>query len=276
MGLTSVEAAQAALGDDSSWRQLVETRLPKLRNFLRWAKARERETSISLRLVNRDDVERCRGVLDLFDEPWWAVVVYSCFDSDRGTRVAATRFRVPLARSAAIDAIANLAFPRGSVQHHRAQSTLAGAKRSLASACDKELELRAVLLERSTDFDERNTQLRRLKISWWGRTTCFDALIRAGALNVAGVRYQPTKAYLLGSTGPSAGFEELWGVKVTSVTADVCEQLLARWTDRWWQVCDAAEVQWDGEPYRPGDFENALCVYQERPRSGQPDPTSFG
>jgi hypothetical protein len=75
-----------ALHDDDAWAHLVEARQERLRQFLRWAAACEARTrEVSLRLENRDDIVRCRDVVDMFDEPWWAVVVYSCFDSTTGT-----------------------------------------------------------------------------------------------------------------------------------------------------------------------------------------------
>ncbi len=56
-------------------------------------------------------------------------------------------------------------------------------------------------------FDERFAALMKFRVSWWGRRTCFDVLLRAGALAVSGETYRPDKAYLRGSQGPSAGFE---------------------------------------------------------------------
>ena len=55
----------------------------------------------------------------MFDEPWWAVV-YSCFDSTTGTRVAAPHFRTAVSPVDAERPLVGLDFPRGSVQHHRA------------------------------------------------------------------------------------------------------------------------------------------------------------
>lgn len=266
-------ALERALHDDGAWAHLVETRQERLRRFLRWAAACEAGTrEMSLRLENRDDIVRCREVVDMFDEPWWAVVVYSCFDSTTGTRVAAPHFRTPMSRVDAERALAGLDFPRGSVQHHRAQSTLTGARRSLASACDKADDIEHVLCQTGVSFDERFAQLMKLDVSWWGRTTCFDVLMRAGALAVSGQTYRPVKAYLRGSQGPSAGFERLWGVRVTASNADLCEELLRRWTQRWDEVAAAVSLGWEGQPYDSADFENALCVFQEPHRAGLPDP----
>ena len=89
---------ERALHDDDAWAGLVEGRQEQLRQFLRWAAAREAGTrKASLRLENRDDIVRCREVIDIFDEPWWAVVVYSCFrlhDRDTSRRPALPHRRV--------------------------------------------------------------------------------------------------------------------------------------------------------------------------------------
>lgn len=114
---------ERALHDDDAWAGLVEGRQEQLREFLRWAAAREAGTrKASLRLENRDDIVRCREVIDMFDEPWWAVVVSSCFDSTTGTRVAAPHFRTAVSPVDAERPLVGLDFPRGSVQHHRVQS----------------------------------------------------------------------------------------------------------------------------------------------------------
>ena len=232
---------QRALASDDAWRDIVHQRRLNLRAFLRWAWACEVGTpETSLRLENRDDIVRCREVLDLFAAPWWGVVVYSCFDSTTGARVAATRFTSPIPAVEAERVVAELDFPRGSVQHHRTQSTLTGARRSLVSACDKCDDIEQLVFERGLTFEERFTRLRNLKVSWWGRTTCFDVLLRAGALGVSGERYRPEKAYLLGSQGPAAGFHRLWGVRVTAENADLCEAVLRRWTDDWDDVASIA------------------------------------
>jgi hypothetical protein len=256
---------QPALADSVAWRELVVVRLPQLTEFLTWAAAQEAGgRSASLRLENRDDLERCTHVLPLFAEPWWGVVVYSCFDSVTGAEIAATFFREPLLLPAATTALAEPAFrDRGLVQFHRAQSTLTGAKRSLLSACEKADDIREVLFLPRLSFDGRFARLMEVDVSWWGRTTCFDALLRAGSLGVSGHKYRPDKSYLLGSTGPAAGFFYLWGERVTKSNADDCEDLLRHWTARWDEIADLAGVPWIGEPYDSGDFENALCVFQE-------------
>jgi hypothetical protein len=276
MGAVMEAALERALHDDGAWADLVEGRREQLRQFLWWAAACEAGTrKTSLRLENRDDIVRCREVVDMFDEPWWAIVIYSCFDSTTGTRVAAPHFRTAMSPIDAERALVGLDFPRGSVQHHRAQSTLTGARRSLVSACDKANDIEIVLREIGVAFDLRFARLRKLRVSWWGRTTCFDVLLRAGAIGVSGETYRPDKAYLRGSQGPAAGFERLWGLYVTASNADLCEELLRRWSQRWDEVASTLGVRWEGQAYDSADFENALCVFQERPGRGMPDPGTF-
>jgi hypothetical protein len=128
---------------------------------------------------------------------------------------------------------------------------------------------RQLLGERGS-FDDRFKALRQTRVFAWGQTTCFDAVLRAGALGVAGRLYRPEKAYLLGSTGPSAGFAHVWGAVVTKRNAEDCEALLRRWISDWHEIAARAGVSWAGAPYDSGDLENALCVFQEtlgeRPR----------
>jgi hypothetical protein len=274
---TSTELEQALRNEDA-WQRLIEKRLGQLSQFLRWAASCEDGGSAtSLRLKHREDVARCREVLPLFYEPWWGVVVYSCFDSVTGTRAAAPFFAKPIGTAAAEKTLARLPFPARSVQHHRTQATLTGAKRSLTSVCDKADAIQTIMLATDGTFEDRFNRLMALGIWWWGRTTCFDALIRAGALAINGRGFRPNTAHLLGSSGPAAGFAQIWGVEVTRSTADTCEGILKRWSERWSYVATIARVDWSGTGYDTGDFENALCIFQERPRltSGRPDPAIF-
>lgn len=276
MGAVTPSTLERAVADEASWARLVRRRRRPLAWFLRWATACEQGApETSLRVEHRNDIGRCRRVLPLFDEPWWGVVVYSCFDSTTGATAAARQFRAPLCPIRAERALHGVEFPKGSVQHHRRQSTLRGARHALVSACEKADEIRAVMLAPGMTFDDRFTALRRVGVHWWGRTTCFDALLRAGALGVGGHTYRPDKAYLANSTGPAAGFEQIWGVHVTGSTADVCEAVLRRWTHTWDDVAAAVGVEWVGPPYDSADFENALCVFQERPHPGLPEPVGF-
>ncbi len=266
---------RAATDDDSFWR-LIDARREPIGSFLAWAAdCEDGGESTSLRFDNRGDMRRCSEVLELFDEPWWGVVVYSCFDSTIGSRAVADVFATPIPPEAAESELSAIEFPPGSVQHHRAQSTLTGAKRSLASACGKAEVLQAILVDTGASFEDRFGRLMAQRPVWWGRTTCFDALARAGVLQVSGTGYRPQKAHLAGSTGPAAGFAALFGVDVTKANADACEHILRRWTDRWDVVADRVGEAWDGTPYDSADFENALCIFQEPPHSGLPDPQDY-
>ncbi|RDI73272.1 hypothetical protein Gocc_2872 [Gaiella occulta] len=106
-------------------------------------------------------------------------------------------------------------------------------------------------------------EIRVIALSW-RRTTNFDALVRGGMLKVDGVGYRPTRAYLADSQGPAAGFERIWGIPVTRENSDACEQLLVRWTQEWKTVASRVGIDWRGTPYDSADFENALCIFQER------------
>lgn len=267
------DAIRRALDDDSAFWELIDDCEEPLGRFVEWAGAcEEGGVATSLRFENRSDMRRCREVLGLFEEPWWGVVVYSCFDSTIGTRVVADVFAEPIPPEAAERELDATDFPPSSVQYHRAQVGHRGAKCSLASACDKEQYLRPIFTNAGDGFEERFDQLMANRPSWWARTTCFDALARAGVLEIAGVSYRPRKAHLAGSTGPAAGFRDLFGVNVTDSNAAACEELLRRWTASWHEVVERLGLVWDQAPYDSADFENALCLFQERPHGNRPDP----
>jgi hypothetical protein len=266
---------EAALTDRGAWLDLVRDRRGPVRQFLRWARTRESlGEEASLRFENRKDVARCRRTLPMFSEPWWGVAVYSCFDSEIGSRAAATSFRAPLPRAEAEKAIRRITFPPRSVQEHRAQATLKRAKFALSSICDKAPELELVFRDEAMSFDQRLRQIERVDIDGWGRTTEFDALARAGLLEVAGVEYRPQSAYLAGSTGPRRGFTQVWDIDPAGDT-EPCEQLLRQWSRDWDVVTAEVGVGWDGRPYDSADFENALCIFQERRHKGLPKPADF-
>jgi hypothetical protein len=48
--------------------------------------------------------------------------------------------------------------------------------------------------------------------------------------------------------------------------AEWCEALLRAWTENWSLVAEEVGAAWTGRPYTPGDFENALCIFQEQVR----------
>jgi hypothetical protein len=246
-----------------SWDALLTARRGPVTDFLLWAEERERSPVRSMRLENREDLIRVRQILPLFGEPWWAAVVYSCFDSVRGTQAVAHAFKEPVPADQAAAILSELVLPRGAVQHHRTQPGHARAKIALISACSHAREIRLILQEPG-GFHERFEELLALPLDWWGRTTCYDLLVRTGMLGIRGQRYQPDRAYLAGSTGPGKGFALVWGVPVNRGNAEHCEQILREWSRRWFDTCARLGVAWEGGPYRAGDFENALCIYQER------------
>lgn len=250
--------------NDEEWSQIVETRLDAVREFLEWANSRE-EGGRSMRLVSRDDLRRVREIEKHFAELWWAVVVYSCFDSITGTLAVAPYFRQPVDAVEAESLLASIVLPQGSVQHHRTQTGNKGAREAVISACDGAEQFRNIL-HQDGGFHNRYQSLRRLHARYWGRTTCFDLLIRAGNLGVGGQLYEPEFAYLAESTGPAKGFQKIWGIQVSTENVEQCEALLRGWTERWVSVAEKARVEWSGAAYTPADFENALCIFQDRNR----------
>lgn len=248
--------------------ELVDRRRDAIRHFLGWAADVERRAveeakpHWSLRLENRADIDHAREAGALFPEQWWGVVVFTCFGSVKGARATAAAVPRPLPREEAQHALDAVEFPRGSVGHHRIQPAVKGAKKALVAASAR-ADLFYELIHVNADFDTRYRRLRSERVEQWGRTTCFDLFLRAGALGVGGRFYAPDLAYLAGSIGPSAGFHEIFAVAVTRENATWAESVLRVWTDHWREIVEAVGAEWEGEPYTPGDFENALCIYQE-------------
>ncbi|MGO9178049.1 MAG: hypothetical protein ACLQHS_02075 [Candidatus Limnocylindrales bacterium] len=251
---------------DDDWGALVGIRRRQIARFLTWAVERERVES--LRLANRGDVARVRRITDAFGEPWWAAVVYSCFDSEVGTLAVAHAFHDPVSAREAERLLLDIVLPRGAVQHHRTQPGHRGAKVALVSACARVRDFERIL-KTEGGFHGRYDELRSLRAKQWGRTTCYDLLVRTGQLKIGSVvEYAPDRAYLAESTGPRKGFHLIWGIEVTRSNVAACEALLHRWGEQWQRVADQVGVPWTGEPYGPGDFENALCIFQERRNHG--------
>jgi hypothetical protein len=148
---------------------------------------------------------------------------------------------------------------------HRIQPAIRGALEALGAASEHAGFFEKVLFE-TASFDNRFRQLRTKRLLQWGRTTCFDLLLRAGELGIGGTAYAPEIAYLADSTGPKAGFEKLWGYELSKQLAPWAEGLLQAWHLNWEAVARIVGVRWIGDPYSPGDLENALCIYQHRPR----------
>jgi hypothetical protein len=248
---------------------LADQRRAPIRRYLQWALENERSAArghggaSSLRMECRSDIRDAADAADMFAERWWGVVVFTCFGSKLGAETVAPRFQRPRDAGTAEAELERIAFPRGSVGHHRIQSTLKGAKQALAAACESHAFFSGVL-HGDEDFDERYERLRDARVRQWGRTTCFDLLLRAGALGVGGTRYLPELAYLAGSTGPSKGFAAVFGVAPDRNSAPWAEAVLQAWAENWGVVAERVGVAWEGGALQPRDQENFLCVYQER------------
>lgn len=247
------------MGDFSA---LVQERKEQVRRFLTWAISHE-TSGWSFRWSERQDIRDAATAGTWFPNQWWGVMVFTCFGSLKGVQAVCASFQQPLKPDHAWDALQQIPFERGSIAHHRIQPGHKGAKIALVSACQHAEVFRQILLSGET-FDDRFKNLQALHASQWGRTTCFDLLLRAAALRVGEQDYMPDRAYLAGSTGPASGFKGVWGIQVTWHNADWCEGLLRWWSNNWRVVCDEVGVEWSGDPYAPADFENALCIYQER------------
>lgn len=245
---------------------LVDRRRLEIRKYLEWAFANERSAKSngagSWRMGARPDIRDAVEAAGSFPEAWWGVVVFSCFGSKLGTEKAAPLFRHPLASDEVDEALRRIKFPRGSVGHHRIQPGHTGAERALRSACERSDLFRSVL-HSTQSFDARYRSLRSASLPQWGRTTCFDLLIRAGVLEIGGRRCLPELAYLDGSTGPSKGFEAVFGVQVTHENASWAETVLKTWAENWNETALRIGIAWEGAPLLPRDHENFLCIYQE-------------
>lgn len=245
----------------SEFIELVDERSQELQAFLEWAERKECSDS-SMYLANRSDIRDAREAAMLFQEAWWGVVVFTCFGSLNSTRIVSDFIAKPVAPDAVEKLLGTITFTRPKVGHHRIQPGLIGAKRALSAACCQS-EVFHEVLHASECFDNRYQLLRAARLTQWGRTTCFDLLLRAGALGVGNQYYEPEYAYLAGSTGPRAGFRAIWGHDVTSRTAPWCEGILQAWHRNWSEVVNRVGAHWSRLPYSPGDLENALCIYHE-------------
>jgi len=241
---------------------LVDERRNEIRAFVDWAEGRETGGQ-SLYLANRSDISDARLAASLYPDAWWGVVVFTCFGSLNSTHAVRGVIPAPVNAETADALLASVQFTYPTVGHHRIQQGLLGAKKALVAACGRS-DIIHETLHTPRAFDDRYQRLRSARLARWGRTTCFDLLLRTGALGIGGQRYEPEIAYLDGSTGPTAGFRIVWGRDVSDDTAARCEGLLQAWHRHWLAVVDRVGARWSGRPYAPGDLENALCIYQER------------
>lgn len=177
---------------DGDWEALVSTRRRQIGRFLSWAA--EREAADSMRLTSRSDIARVSRITDAFGERWWAAVVYSCFDSELGTLAVAQDFHDPVGVGRATRLVAEMKLPSGAVGGHRIQPAHKGAKVALVSACARAGDFGAIL-NTMHGFHDRYLALRRLQAPQWGRTTCYDLLVRTGQLaRGSDSRYEPDRA----------------------------------------------------------------------------------
>jgi len=244
-------------------RALLSARHVLIGSFLRNAIDAE-AAGRSLRWRARPDIKAARRASEEFSEEWWGVVVYSCFMSEVGSAAVAPYFREPIEPDEAKEVLSSLRLPHGAVKSHRIQSSgHTGAKIALVSACGHSAAFHDILFGQGS-FHDRYRALGALGAPQWGRTTRYDLVLRAGALGLGGHFYEPDRAYLGESTGPRKGFKAIFGIEVTRANANACEAVLREWTASWQDVANEAGVGWTGEPFSAGDFENALCIYQER------------
>ncbi len=243
------------------WQHVIRGRSQEVAHFLAWANTYEL-TGESLRWSRRQDIKDAAKASQWFDEQWWGLVVFSCFGRLEGAEFVAPQFRRPRADAAAV--LAGLKLPPGSIGHHRVQTGHRGAKQALEAACERSDEFERILVQ-GRDFPTRYQDLRAMWAPSWGRTTCFDLVLRAGALGVGGHTYGPDRAYL--ETGPARGFALVTGITVEPANSEWCEGLLHWWSENWSEVAALGGADWQaGAPYDSGDFENALCIYQEQSR----------
>jgi hypothetical protein len=245
------------------WRYVVQGRSQEVARFLSWANTYEISVG-SLRWSKRQDIQDAATASQWFEEQWWGLVVFSCFGRLEGAKFVAPLF--PRPRPDATAVLAQLKLPPGSIGHHRVQTGHRGAKQALGAACERSDEFEKILV-RGHDFRTRYLDLRALWAPNWGRTTCFDLLLRAGALGVGGQTYGPDRAYL--ETGPARGFALVADVTVTTANSEWCEGLLHWWSENWNEIAELVGAQWKaGPPYDSGDFENALCIYEQQSGRG--------
>jgi hypothetical protein len=246
--------------------RLVDRRDNEVREFINWAAAQECGGS-SMYLENRLDIQAAdKAASDYHPEGWWGVVVFTCFGCRKSTSAVRGILARPVDPDVAKRKLTSIEFARPKVGHHRIQQGLTGALKALVAACRRNGDVLHHLLHRPGNFDVRFQDLLNARLERWGRTTCFDLLVRTGSLGIGGHRYEPEIAYLDGSTGPSKGFQAVWGREVTRLTAPWCEGVLQAWYGHWREVVYRVGASWRDRdpPYKPGDLENALCIYQDR------------
>ncbi len=259
----------------ANWNRVLSERSADVYRFLAWAAHTEQAGDRqSLRLADRDDLLALRSVIHLFPQRWWAVCVYSCVDRAEGTRMLARYVPEPVPAELADRLVPpRTAWPARMIGTHRAQAGYRGARTCLMSLCAHRETVREILTANLT-FEHAVEALRQLRAAQVGRTTAFDLALHAGQL-LHDPPVEPSSAHLHGSTGPAAGFRAIWGIDRSGdrLQAERAEAILRLWIAQWHDVADLMGAQWPWQPFSPGDFENALCIYQDRrlyPRFGTP------
>jgi len=259
----------------AAWDRMLTERAADICRFLAWAARTEQAGGRrSLRLAHRDDLVALRSVIHLFAQRWWGVCVYSCVDRAEGTRMLARFVPEPVPAELADHLVPPRAsWPPGMIGAHRAQAGYRGARTCLLSLCAHYETVREILIN-DLNFEHAVERLRQLHALQVGRTTAFDLALRAGQL-LHDPPVEPTSAHLHGSTGPAAGFRIIWAFNPAGdrQQAERAEAILRLWIANWHDVADLTGIPWPWPPFSPGDFENALCIYQDRrlyPRFGTP------
>src|SRR4051794_11926368 len=99
---------------------IVDERREQVRNFIDWA-GRHENDSWSMYLSNRPDIRDARQAAVLYPDPWWGVVVFTCFGSLHSTRAVRNILARPVQPGMAEQLLAPIHFSPPKVGHHRIQ-----------------------------------------------------------------------------------------------------------------------------------------------------------
>lgn len=108
---------------------LADERRDPVRDFIDWADRHEHQ-SWSMYLANRPDIEDARQAAALYPDPWWGVVVFTCFGSLKSARAVRNVLSTPAPIELAEEVLPSIEFSRPMVGHHRIQQGLLGAKKA--------------------------------------------------------------------------------------------------------------------------------------------------
>src|SRR5258708_32045940 len=76
--IMTLNRKRASIVSSEDLLALVDSRRDPVRQYLRWAL---REDQPSMRMQHRPDVHEAADAAALFSQPWWGIVVFSCFGS---------------------------------------------------------------------------------------------------------------------------------------------------------------------------------------------------